>query len=82
MDKCKFHIQKTRFLGFIISTEGIEIDLYKVSTILDRAQLTLLRHVRSLLGFYNFYLYFISDFSKLAKPLTSLTRKIPLLTGY
>ena len=51
------------------------MDPLKVSTILDWAQPTSLRHVRSFLGFCNFYRRFIRDFSKLAKPLTGLTKK-------
>ena len=51
------------------------MDPHKVSTILDWAQPTCLRHVRSFLGFCNFYRRFIRDFSKLAKPLIGLTKK-------
>ena len=55
IDKCEFHVQETKFLGLIVSIEGIRMDPYKVSTILDWAQPTSLRHVRSFLGFCNFY---------------------------
>ena len=75
IDKCEFHVQETKFLGLIVSTEGIRMDPHKVSTILDWARPTSLRHVRSFLGFCNFYRRFIRDFSKLAKPLTGLTKK-------
>ena len=75
VDKCKFHVQKTKFLGLIISTKGIQMDPLKVSTIFDWAQPTSFRHVRSFLRFCNFYRRFIRDFSKLAKPLTGLTKK-------
>ena len=37
IDKCEFHIQETKFFSLIVSTEGIQIDLYKVSIILDWA---------------------------------------------
>ena len=33
--KSEFKVKKTRFLGFIIRTEGIEVDLEKVSVIKD-----------------------------------------------
>ena len=55
IDKCEFHVQETKFLGLIVSTEGIRMDPHKVSTILDWARPTYLRHVRSFLGFCNFY---------------------------
>ena len=73
--KCEFHIQKTKFFCLIISIKGIEIDSHIIGTILDWAQLTSLYYVRSFLGFCNFYRHLIWDFSKLAKSLTSLTKK-------
>ena len=35
IDKCEFHIQETKFLSLIVSTEGIQIDPQKVTTILS-----------------------------------------------
>ena len=37
IDKCEFHVQETKFLGLIISTKSIQMDLQKVRTILDWA---------------------------------------------
>jgi hypothetical protein len=31
--KCKFNVTRTKYLGFIISTDGIEVDLEKVEAI-------------------------------------------------
>lgn len=31
--KCEFHIKKTKFLGLMISTEGLEMDPEKVAAI-------------------------------------------------
>lgn len=36
MDKCKFHIQKTKFLDLIISIKDIEINPQNESIILDQ----------------------------------------------
>lgn len=33
VDKCKFHVTKIKYLGLIISTDGIKIDLVKLKTI-------------------------------------------------
>ena len=33
VDKCKFHVTKTKYLGLIISTEGIKMDLAKMEAI-------------------------------------------------
>jgi len=35
IQKSEFKVKKTKFLGFIIRTEGIEVDLEKVSVIKD-----------------------------------------------
>ena len=33
LDKCKFHVTKIEYLGFIILREGVSMDLKKVATI-------------------------------------------------
>ena len=33
VDKCEFHMTKTKYLGLIISTEGIKMDSAKIETI-------------------------------------------------
>ena len=75
VDKCKFHVTKTKYLGLIISTEGIKIDPAKVDAIKQWNSPTCVREVRSFIGFCNFYCQFIRDFSKIAGPLNTLTKK-------
>ena len=75
MDKCEFHVTETKYLGLIISTEGIKIDPSKVDAIKSWDTPTCVREVRSFIGFYNFYRWFIRDFSKVAGPLNTLTKK-------
>ena len=33
--KCEFRVKRTKYLGFIVSTSGIEVDLEKVKVIQD-----------------------------------------------
>ena len=33
LKKCKFHVTRTKYLGFIVSTNGIEVNLDKISII-------------------------------------------------
>ena len=33
VNKCKFHITETKYLGLIISQDGIKIDFAKIKTI-------------------------------------------------
>jgi hypothetical protein len=51
------------------------MDPAKISTILEWPTPTNIKQVQSFLGFANFYRRFILNFSKIAKPLTNLTRK-------
>jgi hypothetical protein len=73
--KTEFHVTRTKYLGFIISTDGIEVDLEKVSAISSWGYSTTIRGVHSWLGFCNFYRRFIQDYGRIARPLTYLTGK-------
>ena len=75
VDNCKFHVTETKYLGLIVSTKGIKIDLSKVDAIKSWDTLTCIRKVRSFIGFCNFYRRFISNFSNIAGPLNTLTKK-------
>lgn len=73
MDKYGFLIQKTKFFGFMVSIEGIQMNSQKVEIILKWAQPIFFRYIKSFLGFHNFYPQFIRNFLKLAKSLTDST---------
>lgn len=73
--KCEFHVKRTKFLGLILTTEGLEMDPEKVKAVKDWTAPTHLKAVQGFIGFCNFYRRFINEFSKLAKPLTALTKK-------
>jgi hypothetical protein len=73
--KCEFNVTRTKYLGFIISTGGIEVDPEKVEAICNWKYPTTIKGVQSFLGFCNFYRRFIRDYGKIAAPLTQLTRK-------
>jgi hypothetical protein len=73
--KTEFHVTRTKYLGFIISTKGIEVDPEKISAINSWGYPTTVRGVQSWLGFCNFYRRFIQDYGRIARPLTQLTGK-------
>ena len=62
------------YLGFEVSQEGIRTSPKKVKAILDWPQPHSMHDIRSFLGLASYYRKFICGFSKLAKPLTDLTR--------
>ena len=53
--KCKFHVTQTKYLGFILTTEGIEVNLEKTQVIYDWKVPNTVQGVQSFLGFCNFY---------------------------
>ena len=63
------------FVGFLVSKSGIGMDPAKVATILEWPTPTTVKEVQSFLGFANFYKKFITHYSSLTSPFTSLTRK-------
>lgn len=75
LHKCEFHVSQTKYLGFVISKEGVSVDPSKVAAIKDWAKPTTVRGVQSFLGFCNFYRRFIRDYARIASPLTNLTKK-------
>ena len=75
VDKCEFHVTETKYLGLIVSTESIKMDPSKVDAIKSWDTPTCVREVRLFIGFCNFYCRFISNFSKIARPLNTLTKK-------
>jgi len=73
--KCEFWLKKVPFLGHILSEEGIAVDPSKVQKVMDWKAPTSVLEVRSFLGLAGYYHHFIPDFSKIAKPMTSLLQK-------
>jgi len=73
--KCEFSLKKVPFLGHILSEEGITVDPSKVQEVMDWKAPTSVSEVQSFLGLAGYYCHFVPDFSKIAKPMTSLLQK-------
>ncbi|XP_050878075.1 uncharacterized protein LOC127081891 [Lathyrus oleraceus] len=74
-EKCHFMVRKGIVLGHQISYKGIEVDQAKVEVISKLPPPINEKGIRSFLGHAGFYRRFIRDFSKIAKPLTTLLVK-------
>ena len=75
LEKCEFNQSKVEYLGFIVSAEGVSMDLSHVETITNWPTPTSVQEVQTFLGFCNFYQRFIARYSKMSAPLSNLTRK-------
>jgi hypothetical protein len=74
--KSEFSVTKTKFLKYIISTNGITVDPDKVSAIANWKRPTKIKKLQSFLKFCNFYRLFIENYSRIAKLLHQLTAAI------
>ena len=75
LEKCEFHVQETRFLGFIISPDGIAMDPDRIKTIVEWPVPKSQYDIQVFLGFANFYRCFIDGYSRVVLPLTNLLKK-------
>ena len=75
--KSTFHSDRTEYLGYIVTPDGISIDKTRISAITNWPIPKNVHEVREFVGFINYYRRFIPNFSHLAEPLTALTKKGP-----
>ncbi|XP_022019152.1 uncharacterized mitochondrial protein AtMg00860-like [Helianthus annuus] len=73
--KCAFWLRKVQFLGHVISADGVLVDPSKIESVSKWKPPKNPSEIRSFLGLVGYYRRFIQDFSKIASPLTKLTRK-------
>ncbi|GJU96434.1 putative reverse transcriptase domain-containing protein [Tanacetum coccineum] len=73
--KCEFWLQEVHFLYYVVNHNGIHVDQSKIVAVKNCKAPTTPFEIRSFLGLAGYYRCFIDNFSKIAKPLTSLTQK-------
>jgi hypothetical protein len=75
LEKCGFHQFEVELLGYITFTNGVNMDLRKVQTIVDWATLAFVMDFECFFGFANFYQRVITHYSTIVTPRTHLTVK-------
>ena len=73
--KCEFWLTEMKFLGHVVSASGVSVDLEKVEAVMSWERSKSVFEIHSFLGLAGYYRRFIEDFSRLAAPMTRLTRK-------
>ncbi|GJU21785.1 putative reverse transcriptase domain-containing protein [Tanacetum coccineum] len=68
-------LQEVHYLGHMVNQKGIHVDPSKIEAVKNWKAPTTPSKIRSFFGIAGYYRRFIANFSKIAKPLTSLTQK-------
>ncbi|GKA65713.1 putative nucleotidyltransferase, ribonuclease H [Tanacetum coccineum] len=80
MNRCDFWLREVHFLGHVVSSEGLKVYPVKVEDVM-RWEPKNPSEIQSFLGLAGYYRRFIQDFSKLATPLTNLTKKVTMVVS-
>ena len=70
--KCNLFQKELKYLGHIVSPEGIATDPKKVECVREWPVPENLKQLQSFLGFVGYYRRFIKDFSKISRPMYDL----------
>lgn len=75
LKKCCFCLSRIKFLGHIVTPQGIQADPEKVAAVLNFPTPSSLKEVQRFLGMAGWYHRFVPGFSKVAEPLNTLKKK-------
>jgi len=74
-EKCEFHSDSVKYLGYVLLPSGLTMSDTKVKTIQEWLEPKKVKDIQSFLEFANFYKHFIFNYLDIVIPLTRLTRK-------
>ena len=82
ISKCSFDTPTMEYLGMIIGQGLVHMDPAKLPAIKDWCPPSLVKGVRSFLGFANFYHKFIPNYSNIVMPIVLLTHTVRITPGH
>ncbi|KAH9252836.1 hypothetical protein BASA81_009244 [Batrachochytrium salamandrivorans] len=80
-EKCHFYKSEIKYLGYIISADGLRMDPSKISAVQSWPTPKKVRDLQVLLGIYKLLSCPIHDYSSMTANLTSCSRRTPPLFG-
>jgi len=75
IDKCDFGKTKVKYLGFIITPEGVSTDPDKIDAVVRYPRPKSSKDIKKFLGLCGWYRHFIDKFSDIAEPLNNMLSK-------
>jgi hypothetical protein len=72
LKKCSFIKRRVKYVGHIVSENGVEADPDKIDKVVNWPTPTSPEDVRKFLGFAGYYRKYVKDFAKISKPLSEL----------
>ena len=75
LKKCSFFQHELRYLGHIISSEGIKPDPKKIQALLDWPYPQSVKALQQFMGLANYFQKGVPDYSRVAAPMHDLTKK-------
>lgn len=76
-EKCRFFQSSVRYLGHVVSEQGVETDPEKIAALKTWPVPQHLKELKAFLGFCGYYRKFIKGYSNIMKPLNDLTSGYP-----
>lgn len=77
VDKCQLLQREVKFLGHVVTGEGVKPDPTKITAVTGWPAPTTIKEVRAFLGLAGYYRRFIANFAKIARPLNALSVGAP-----
>ncbi|XP_022868936.1 uncharacterized protein LOC111388433 [Olea europaea var. sylvestris] len=75
LEKRQFGQREVKYLGHLITTEGVSVDLEKIETMFTWPKPQTPKALRGFLGLTGYYCKFIQNYGKIAGPLTRMLKK-------